>query len=365
MKRSYKNLLYVALSGLLCSFTVFSADAQRAGRGGGGGGGMRGGGGGSVGISRPSFGGGGGMSRPSMSSSGSRPSFSGGSRPSFGSAAPGPRMSSPSNRPGVSGFSRPDSRGSVSANGRFNNYQGSRFNNYGNRVYARPPYNGRGYYGNRYYGNRYYGNRYYGDRYYGRGYYGGGFYYPYRGFYSSYYMPHIGFSIGVLPFGYYPFYWNNAQYYYSDGLYYQQGTDDQYTVVEPPVGAEIKELPSKAQSIVINGVQYYELNGVYYQPVTKDDGTTTYQIAGKDGELNTDEGYNEQLPLVGDIVVDLPPDTRKVKLNGEKLYVDQMGVYYKEDRDANDKKVYKVVGVPENNNDQSAADSTGDEDEDQ
>jgi len=44
---------------------------------------------------------------------------------------------------------------------------------------------------------------------------------------------------------------------YSDGLYYQQ-TNDQYTVVEPPVGAEIKSLPKDAQSIMINGEQYYE-----------------------------------------------------------------------------------------------------------
>ncbi|RCH54880.1 hypothetical protein DJ568_10390 [Mucilaginibacter hurinus] len=148
-----------------------------------------------------------------------------------------------------------------------------------------------------------------------------------------------------MPYGYYPFYWNNVQYYYSDGLYYQQ-QDDEYTVVEPPVGAEIKQLPEKAQSIVINGVQYYELNGVYYQPVTKDDGTVAYQIAGKDGELNTDEAEEGQLPLVGDIELELPPDSRKVKLNGETLFISPDGVYYKEDRDANDNKVYKVVGVP-------------------
>jgi hypothetical protein len=52
----------------------------------------------------------------------------------------------------------------------------------------------------------------------------------------------------------------------------------------------VSELPQGATSIMIDGVQYYQLNGVYYQPVTNDDGTVAYQIAGKDGELNTNPG---------------------------------------------------------------------------
>jgi len=122
-------------------------------------------------------------------------------------------------------------------------------------------------------------------------------------------------------------------------------------VVEPPIGAEVKELPEKAQSIVINGQQYYELNGVYYQPVTKDDGSTVYQVAGKDGELNTTNGSEvqddqPQGPQMGDIVTQLPPDCRKIKVNGDKLYVSPDGVYYKELQDDKGNKTYKVVGLP-------------------
>ena len=130
-------------------------------------------------------------------------------------------------------------------------------------------------------------------------------YYNAHGYYNSFYAPHLGFRLNVLPYGYYPFYFGPYQYFYSDGLYYQY-LNNQYSVVEPPVGAAINTLPDNSQSIVINGVQYYELNGVYYQPITKDDGSVVYQVAGKDGELNTDGGSTAckwQLPpQIGDIV---------------------------------------------------------------
>jgi len=173
-----------------------------------------------------------------------------------------------------------------------------------------------------------------------------------RGFYGSLYYPMLGLGFGYLPDGCYPFYWDDDMYYFGNGFYYQYD-NDQYTVVEPPMGAEIKSLPSDAQSIVINGQQYYELNGVYYLPVTKDDGTVTYEIAGKDGELNTDSnGAVSVLPKVGDIVKKLPPDCKKVNLNGAAFFVSEDGIYYQEIKDNNNKKAYKIVGLdadgPEN-----------------
>ncbi len=183
------------------------------------------------------------------------------------------------------------------------------------------------------------------------GYLPGHAYYHYnRGYYGSYYGPRLGFSVGYLPYGYYPFYYGDYQYFYSGGLFYQYD-NDQYTVVEPPVGAEIQTLPSNAQSIVINGQQYYEVNGVYYEPITKDDGTLSYQVAGKDGELNTDGGDqnvdNGPPPMqIGDIVTQLPPNCRKININGEKLYLSEDGVYYKAQLDQDNNKVYKIVGLP-------------------
>lgn len=176
-----------------------------------------------------------------------------------------------------------------------------------------------------------------------------------HGYYNSYYYPRLGFTCSVLPYGYYNFYWGDYQYFYSDGLYYQY-ENDQYTVVEPPIGAEVASLPEKAESIVINGQQYYELNGVYYQPVTKDDGTLVYMIAGKDGELNTSNNIQDeqpQGPQMGDIVTQLPPDCRKLKVNGEVLYVSPDGVYYQQEVDPKGNKTYKVVGLPSDEPDQN------------
>jgi hypothetical protein len=174
-----------------------------------------------------------------------------------------------------------------------------------------------------------------------------GLYYNNNGYYSSYYAPRVGLSVNVLPYGYYPFYYGPSLYYYGGGMYYQQ-TDNSFTVVEPPIGAEVKQLPDDAKSIVIDGVQYYEMNGVYYQPVIKDDGTTTYQIAGKDGELNIDDKNAQDAPpiQVGDLVDNLPEDYKKITLNGEKYYVTANGYYLQDAVDENGKKVYKIISVP-------------------
>ena len=332
MKRVYKNLIFLSLSGLICLFLAAPANAQHGGGGhfGGGGGGHFSGG---------------------ATRTGGRAAYSGGAR-SYGGATRG----------GYTG-------GRGYAGGRA--YAGGRGGYAGGRGYA-------GYRGG--YGRGYAGFGYHG--YFGRG----GFYY-HGGFYNSLYFPRLGFSVGFLPFGYYPFYWGGLPYYYSNGYYYEYN-DDQYTVVEPPVGAQLNNLPAKAQSIVINGQQYYELDGVYYVAITKDDGTLAYQIAGKDGELNTDGGgdqgnmappagnnqsYNapdqsaapqDQQPApaprngsadlqIGDVVQSLPANSRGVTVNGQRLFVSPDDVYYKKTRDNNNNVAYKIVGLPsEDPNDQ-------------
>ncbi|MBC7400488.1 MAG: hypothetical protein H7289_11125 [Mucilaginibacter sp.] len=175
-----------------------------------------------------------------------------------------------------------------------------------------------------------------------------GFYYRNRGYYQTYYTPQLGFSLGVLPYGYYPFYFGADQYFYNDGLYYRQQENNSYSVVEPPIGAVINKLPAKAQAISINGMQYYELNGVYYQPITKGDGSIAYQIAGKDGELTTaDNGSTaDDLPQVGDLVDTLPERCKVIRLSGQKYYVSQEGYYFQDAVDINGDKVFRIVSTP-------------------
>ncbi len=172
-----------------------------------------------------------------------------------------------------------------------------------------------------------------------------GVYYNSHGTYRSFYRPKLGVSLTVMPLGYYPFYFGPYQYFYNDGFFYQYA-DNEYTVVEPPIGAAIAALPPKAESIVINGTQYYEYDGVYYQPITKDDGTVMYQVAGKDGELNTDNGAQPLPPQIGDIVTSIPPNCKTVNVNGQKFYVSSDGYYFQDATDANGNRVYKVAGIP-------------------
>ena len=308
MKKLFKYSIVTCLNILFILFLAMPANAQRGGGGGHSGGGGGGGGG--------HFGGGGGGGGH----------FSGGGA-SFHSSA------------GVSSRGSFASRGGAVQSGFRGNSRAVGFN--GAHAYG---VNGtRGFHGN---GPGAYGHA-------GRfGHYGwgrhGGYFFN-GGFYGSLYYPWLGFTCGFLPYGYYPFYWDDYPYYFSDGYFYQYNNDE-YTVVEPPVGALIKSLPSNAKSIVINGQQYYELNGVYYLPVKMEDGTVQYEIAGKDGQLNTEaNGTTTVVPKIGDVVTKLPPDCRKVSLNGNTLYVSEDGIYYQETRDSNNNKVYKIVGLESDN----------------
>lgn len=305
-----KQLFFAGLI-TLASFSI--AEAQRGGRGGGG----------------RSFGSSGGRS---FSGGGGR-GFSSGGR-SFGSGV------SAAPRGGFGGGNR------IAAGPRF---APGRFYGGGIRGGVNLNLNYRGGYG--------YGRSY---PYYRGGYYGG------YGAYNRGYFPHIGFYINTLPYGYYPFSYGGYPYYYNEGLFYQQYNDG-YQVVAPPVGAEVPHLPRGAKDITIDGKQYFEKDGIYYLPIINQDGRKVYQVAGKDGVLNTDDSqqndpqynngapqtnnqypqqqYNTNLPRVGDVVNSVPSDSRKVKINGEKLFVSLDGVYYQEDN-SGDTRIFKVVGVP-------------------
>jgi hypothetical protein len=181
----------------------------------------------------------------------------------------------------------------------------------------------------------------------------GGFYRPGFGYYG---YPHLGFYLGGLPFGYYPFYWGADLYYYYGGVFYTPYDGGGYQVATPPIGAAVPNLPQGAKSIVIDGQQFYELNGVYYKAVVNDQKQTVYEVAGRDGVLNTnDDGSvvpDDAAPKVGDIVNELPDGCRRVTLNGKKYFVSPNDIYYQSfvDRDGNTG--YRIASVPADDDDQ-------------
>jgi len=182
----------------------------------------------------------------------------------------------------------------------------------------------------------------------GVGYHGGAFFRPGFGYYG---YPHLGFYLGILPFGYYPFYWGAGLYYYYDGIFYTPYDNGGYQVTTPPIGAGVPTLPSNAKPIKIDGIQYYESDGVYYKEIVDDKGNKTYVVAGKDGVLNTgdnvtDPNATDAAPKVGDLVNQLPDDCRKVILNGKKYFVSPDGIYYEKVTDPSGNTAYRIASLP-------------------
>jgi len=117
----------------------------------------------------------------------------------------------------------------------------------------------------------------------------------------------------------------------------------------------VPTIPEGASSIVIDGQQFYELNGVYYKPVVNDQKQTVYEVAGRDGVLNTD-GDNvapdDAAPKVGDVVNELPDGCHKVSVNGKKYHVSPNGIYYQAFLDNDGNFGYRIVSVPNDDDDQ-------------
>jgi len=174
----------------------------------------------------------------------------------------------------------------------------------------------------------------------------GGFYRPGVGYFG---YPHLGFYFGALPYGYYPFYWGDYQYYYANGVFYTPYANGGYQVATPPVGAAIPALPRGAKSIMIDNQQYYEFNGVYYKIVVNDQGQKVYVVAGKDGVLNTDgsQAQEDMAPRVGDIINQLPDNCRKVNLNGKRYFVAPNDIYYEQFTDSSGNTAYRIASVPD------------------
>jgi hypothetical protein len=55
---------------------------------------------------------------------------------------------------------------------------------------------------------------------------------------------------------------------------------------------------------------------------------------------------NAPEPQEGDIYETLPPDTRRIRLNGETFFVSPDDYYYQETIDTGGNRAYKVVGTP-------------------
>jgi hypothetical protein len=206
-------------------------------------------------------------------------------------------------------------------------------------------------------------------------YYNAGYYYSYYdGFYEPVFAP-FGMRIGMLPFGYYSFYWGGIPYYYYEGTYYRSYGDSEYEVVDAPMGAIVTTLPKGATAVMVNGEKFYEFNGTYYKESVDSKNRVQYTVVGKNGEVNnsTPEPESNNLPAatdqqpsvqtssdqpaptqqpsarasvkVGDVITSLPANSRPVTIDGQALYVSPDNVYYKAKKADDGSTAYEVVGA--------------------
>jgi hypothetical protein len=199
----------------------------------------------------------------------------------------------------------------------------------------------------------------------GVGVYGGGFggyYHAPRYYYRPYYHfygPPIGFSLGVLPYGFLTFNTGFGPYYYYDGTFYQpyynqEEKVDEYQVVDPPMGVVVPNLPKHAETVTIDGNTYYQKNGTLYQQIVQDN-VTKYVVVGKNGQLDngsSDQPQEQQqqeqqqstTPPQETVMAQLPSGSRGVEINGQQLYVSPDGMYYQEVTNPDNSRGYKIVG---------------------
>ena len=180
----------------------------------------------------------------------------------------------------------------------------------------------------------------------------------YYGFYDGYYMPifpPFGLQISILPFGYSRIFIGGIPFYYYNGIYYRQ-YNNYYEVVDAPMGATVSALPQGARSVIINGEKLYELNGTYYKADRDSNGNDVFIVVGKNGVINntSDTISNDQEPhsdinntpsslQIGDIISQLPENSKVVTVNGQQLYQTPDDVYLQQE-DNNGAVEYKVVG---------------------
>lgn len=178
-------------------------------------------------------------------------------------------------------------------------------------------------------------------------YYGGYYYGYYDGFYRPIFPP-FGLHISVLPFGYFRLFIGGIPYYYYNGIYYRQFYNT-YEVVDAPMGATVSSLPEGARSVIINGESLYELNGTYYKAGRDENGNDVFIVVGKNGVINNTSGDQTntitapQSLQIGDMVTQLPEDSKIVTVNGEQLYQTPDNIYLREESN-NGIVQYEVVG---------------------
>ena len=89
------------------------------------------------------------------------------------------------------------------------------------------------------------------------------YYHPYHPYVWGRFWHPFGFFAATLTADAIMFNWNNQQYYYDEGVYYQPSGNG-YAVVAPPVGAVVSYLPTGYITVMVGDDTYYYYGGAFY-----------------------------------------------------------------------------------------------------
>lgn len=120
-------------------------------------------------------------------------------------------------------------------------------------------------------------------------------------FHHDHYYPRVGYTLSILPPGYFELGLSNRHFFFNAGVWFQQ-IGPRYVVVTPPAGLVIPVLPPAFSTVWIGSTPYYYANGIYYEPT--DGGYVTvaaprdYESASTTPPLPPDQPVMEQGPSV-------------------------------------------------------------------
>jgi hypothetical protein len=96
---------------------------------------------------------------------------------------------------------------------------------------------------------------------------------PYGFHQHRYWRPNYGYVSPIyvmppriFPTGYVPIGIEGQAYYYRDGMFYQEASN-QLVIVPPPTGAIVSNIPTGHTTINVGGVTYHIYNNVFYKRV--------------------------------------------------------------------------------------------------
>lgn len=103
-----------------------------------------------------------------------------------------------------------------------------------------------------------------------------------------------GISINSMPYSHRRMWVAGIPFFYNNNRYYKSLENGEYEPVEISLGATVNDLPPGTRKIKVDDKIYYEFRGTYFMPSEDNAGDRIYIVVGVNGELNTAAALSNQ-----------------------------------------------------------------------